>query len=97
MQAAELLLSSQSLRCVSLNDCTAVSRLRVDCAGLRGLSLRGSAVRYVEFVGPHPLLRVLDGVGARSGMCRGLDEAVVGEMRASGPDVQAKIWVESAL
>ncbi len=96
-QAAELLLSSQSMRCVSLNACTAVSSLRIDCPVLRGLGLRGSAVQDVEFVGPHPQLRVLDGVSARSGMCHGLREAVACGMRASGPEALAKIWAESAL
>ena len=96
-QAAELLLSSQSLRCVSFNGCTAVSSLRIDCPVLRGLGLRGSAVQDVEFVGPYPQLRVLDGVSARPGMCRGLREAVACGMRASGPDALAKIWAESAL
>ena len=86
--AGELLLSSQSLRCVSLNDCTAVSCLRVDCAGLRGLFLRGSAVQDAHFVVPHPQLRVLDGVGTQSGMCRGLHEASACATRASGPALQ---------
>ena len=93
-QAAELLLSSQSLRCVSLSGCSGVFSLRVDCAGL---GLRGSAVQNVELVGPHPRLRVLDGVGARSGTSHEIREAVACWMRASGPDALAKIWAESAL
>lgn len=96
LQAAELLLSSQSLRCVSLNDCTAVSSLRIDCPVLHGLGLRGAAVQDVEFVGLHPQLRVLDGVSARSGMCHGLRETVACGMRDSGPDALAKVWAESA-
>ncbi len=95
--AGELLLKSQSLRYVSLSGCNAVSSLRIDCPVLHGLGLRGAAVQDVEFVGPHPQLRVLDGVSALPGTCHGLREAVACGMRAFGPEALAKIWAESAL
>ncbi len=94
--AGGLVLSSQSLRCVSLSGCISVSSLRLDCAALRALGLRGSAVQDVEFVVPHPQLRVLDGVSTRSSMCRGLLDAAACGMRAFGPEALAKVWAESA-
>jgi hypothetical protein len=93
--AGRLVLSSLSLRCVSLSGCISVSSLRLDCAALRALGLCGSAVQDVEFVGLHPQLSVLDGVGTQSCMCRGLREAAACAMHASGLEALAKIWAES--